>query len=494
MSEKHLQPTFSDLEILCICAGCTDTSYKIIQDYAQKDARIKCIDFDKTQRMAAAKNTGMLLAAGEYISFVNPTDFIDLNFYEILYPKAIAANADCILGKIQSIVDNKPAPEPNINRSQLQKHTFLFQHALAALYKKAFLISNALLFPTQVSSFENSVFAIMAAGHAQKIVTADSVSYYEDTPISDINLKTLKDLVVSLKLIIGFLDALPLDIVTYYEALKPRLNLLSLYANAGSEYKEFCQKAERNLLKSMKQEAEFLKYEKLLETQAFWNEKLKLNFDKALIDNEIKTAAFYGVRSEKQNPRLIVTLTSFPERMYDIHYCLYSLLTQSHKPDEIILWLGEEEFLHQENDLPITVLKLKESGLTIKFTKNIRSYKKLIPALREYPNEILVTADDDIYYPKNWLEKLWKAHTLYSEDIICHRAHLVQLSKNGNIAPYNRWQKEITASEPSYLQFCTTGAGVLYPPHALYQDVLDEEKFLQLSPFADDIWFWAMAV
>lgn len=119
MSEKHLQPTFSDLEILCICAGCTDTSYKIIQDYAQKDARIKCIDFDKTQRMAAAKNTGMLLAAGEYISFVNPTDFIDLNFYEILYPKAIAANADCILGKIQSIVDNKPAPEPNINRSQL---------------------------------------------------------------------------------------------------------------------------------------------------------------------------------------------------------------------------------------------------------------------------------------------------------------------------------------------------------------------------------------
>ena len=47
---------------------------------------------------------------------------------------------------------------------------------------------------------------------------------------------------------------------------------------------------------------------------------------------------------------------------------------------------------------------------------------------------------------------------------------------------------------PSYLHKLTGVGGVLYPPHILNQEVLDEEKCRELAPTNDDIWFWLMAV
>ena len=200
-----------------------------------------------------------------------------------------------------------------------------------------------------------------------------------------------------------------------------------------------------------------------------------------------------GVTNEKRKPELIVSLTSYPARIYDIHYCIYSLLTQSIKPNKIILWLGEEQFPNREKDLPNNLLEFIKYGLTIKYTKDIKSYKKLIPALKEYPNSIIVTADDDIFYPQNWLEKLynsWKNNTDY---VICHRAHRVVI-ENEKIISYNNWDKCVIENKSSFYHFCTTGGGVLYPPNCFYKDIFNEELFINLSPNADDIWFWAMIV
>lgn len=53
--------------------------------------------------------------------------------------------------------------------------------------------------------------------------------------------------------------------------------------------------------------------------------------------------------------------------------------------------------------------------------KDIRSYKKLIPILKKYPNKIIVTADDDVIYKKDWLERLYKDHLKYPNYILVHR-------------------------------------------------------------------------
>ena len=109
----------------------------------------------------------------------------------------------------------------------------------------------------------------------------------------------------------------------------------------------------------------------------------------------------WGINNEKRNKRIVVSLTSFPERMEDIHFGLYSLLNQSLKPDLVVLWLAKSQFPNFEKDLPQTVLSLKENGLTIKWCEDLHSYKKLLPSLESYPNDIIVTADDDIYYHNN---------------------------------------------------------------------------------------------
>ena len=213
--------------------------------------------------------------------------------------------------------------------------------------------------------------------------------------------------------------------------------------------------------------------------------------DKVSLDKEIADYKENGTTGDDNG--IIISLTSFPQRMYEIHFTLYSLLTQSVKPAKVILWLGEEQFPNREKDIPEKVLKLKANGLTIGWHKNLRSYTKLIPALKQFPNNIIVTADDDIYYEKEWLEKLVKTHDTDPDCIICHRAHKIKLSKTG-VAPYKKWAKKIKYCKPSYLNFLTGVGGVLYPVNSLYKDVLNEELFTELAPKADDVWFWAMAV
>ncbi len=213
--------------------------------------------------------------------------------------------------------------------------------------------------------------------------------------------------------------------------------------------------------------------------------------DKNSLDKEIDSFKNKGTTGDDEG--LIISLTSFPQRMYEIHYTLYSLLTQTVKPAKVVLWLGTEQFPDGEKDIPQKVLKLKENGLVIEWHKNLRSYTKLVPSLKKYPNSIIVTADDDIYYEKDWLEKLLKSHKENKNCIICHRAHRVKFDRE-KLAPYKKWPKKIKGGKASYLNFLTGVGGVLYPQNSLHKDVLNEELFTELAPKADDVWFWAMAV
>lgn len=216
--------------------------------------------------------------------------------------------------------------------------------------------------------------------------------------------------------------------------------------------------------------------------------------DKAKTQKEIDNFNSLGVVHSERSPKIIVSLTSFPERMYDIHFTIYSLLNQSLKPDTIILWLAEEQFPNKEKDVPADVLKLQNNGLQIKWCNDIRSYKKLIPTLKEYPNDIIVTTDDDIYYPPTWLELLYTSYLHNPNAVHCHRGHKLRFAEDGSILPYKKWKHRIKHDTPSFKNFFTGAGGVLYPPHCLHSDVSNQRLFQSLAPNADDIWFWAMAL
>ena len=205
-----------------------------------------------------------------------------------------------------------------------------------------------------------------------------------------------------------------------------------------------------------------------------------------------KTLAPSTPHSPPPNPQYIVSLTSYGTRLQSTApIAIASMLHGNVLPDKIILWVAEEDrqIAEQNNQLQI----LQEKGLEIRCCEDLKSYKKLIPALQEFPNDFIITADDDLLYPKNWLEQIMEYHKTHPNKIICHRVHEIRVDAEHNLLPYNDWNWCIEPQEQERI-FPTGGAGTLYPPHCLHSDVFNKDLFMKLAPQADDVWFWAMAL
>ena len=194
--------------------------------------------------------------------------------------------------------------------------------------------------------------------------------------------------------------------------------------------------------------------------------------------------------------QIIVSLTSFPQAIPYAVQAIRSILTGSLLPDKIVLYLDTQKF--PEGILPqeLEALKAKCPIFEVKFDEaEIRSYKKLIPALRDFPNDIIVTIDDDIQYHPDMLSRLIQIHKQAPDAIIAHRVRKVQLN-----SPYRTWRKYkwydfIFRRLHFDRHAMQTGVGgVLYPPHSLDEKMLDSTLFMTMAPTNDDIWFWAAAV
>jgi hypothetical protein len=181
-----------------------------------------------------------------------------------------------------------------------------------------------------------------------------------------------------------------------------------------------------------------------------------------------------------------VSLTSYPARFGTLHLTVACLLDQSLKADRTILWVAHDDI----SALPHKVTALERQGLEIRPCDDLRSYKKLVPALEAFPEAFIATADDDIYYAADWLETL--ARGLEDGVIPCHRAHRVKRLHDGHIGPYSEWERDVQdarARRPSKDILATTGAGALFPPHSLAPIVTDRSRFLRLCRNGDDLWF-----
>jgi len=205
--------------------------------------------------------------------------------------------------------------------------------------------------------------------------------------------------------------------------------------------------------------------------------------------NEISPPNIVKARKHSLPQKLIVSLTSWHKRFSTLNMTLKCLLKQSIKADRIILWLAESE----RHLVPEDVLALGSQGVEIKYCNDTKSYKKIVPTLIEEPNSFIVTADDDLSYDCDWLEKLVSAWDGNYKTVVAHRAHKIRLDKEGLPIPYRHWDwNYAVSSDVSCLVFPTSGAGVLYPPHCFYPDVINKDIFEELSPNADDVWLYWM--
>lgn len=203
---------------------------------------------------------------------------------------------------------------------------------------------------------------------------------------------------------------------------------------------------------------------------------------------------YMNPKGERQ--QVIVSLTSFPAAISYATLAIRSILKGSVLPDKVVLYLTFSQF--GEKGLPQELLKLAEDSPIFEirnYDKDIRSYRKLIPALQDFPDAVIVTVDDDVAYHRHMLRDIIRLHKEIPNAVLAHRAKYMKPDK-----PYRKWPKYrwyhflFKKIHCGYKNIQTGVGGVLYPPHALKPDMLDVDLFTQIAPSTDDIWFWAAAV
>lgn len=194
-----------------------------------------------------------------------------------------------------------------------------------------------------------------------------------------------------------------------------------------------------------------------------------------------------ALNHEERKTHIIVSLTSYPGRFAHIHTALKSIMLQTVKPDKIIVWLDED--VERDKFTP-KMLELEQYGIEYRMMPgDLKPHKKYFHAMQEYPDDIIITVDDDLIYPKDVIESLLKTHERYPKAVCARRVHKITKKPNGEIAPYNDWLGEYCGCDtPSHTLVATGVGGVLYPPHCLYEKTFDEKLIMELSLKADDIW------
>ncbi|CAM4092594.1 glycosyltransferase family A protein [Bordetella tumulicola] len=197
--------------------------------------------------------------------------------------------------------------------------------------------------------------------------------------------------------------------------------------------------------------------------------------------------------------KVIISLAAISSRMANLHLTLVSLLEQDFTDFEIRVHVSPDAFLLDEGvvDIPVECQKLLERTDKIKwlYTRNIGSYRKLLPVLADplVNNALIVTADDDTVYPADWLSTLVYYYRRY-HCIISYRGHNMRRDANGFV-PYRRWMKAKIGKNPSLFLLPTGKDGVLYHTSFFDRDVLNVHQAMRLARTADDLWFkWHTAI
>lgn len=195
-----------------------------------------------------------------------------------------------------------------------------------------------------------------------------------------------------------------------------------------------------------------------------------------------------------KNHEIIVSLTTFPDRIKVVWITIATIMNQTYKPKRIILWLDREQFPNGTG-IPNKLKAMQKRGLEIRFCEDLKPHKKYFYTMKENPEEIVVTIDDDVLYPENHLEQLWEMHLKYPDAVCCQYAHRIQYDENGQFAAYEKWESSNGEGGIPTFQIMPVGCGgVLYPPHLLDEELFHKEAIQKLCLMMDDLWLKSMAV
>lgn len=187
------------------------------------------------------------------------------------------------------------------------------------------------------------------------------------------------------------------------------------------------------------------------------------------------------------NNNFIVSLASYSRRINTLHICLESIFSQSLMPQKIILYLDNSV---QANEIPAEVTSFVDKGLEIVFVSDdIGPHNKYYYTFKEYPNDIVITVDDDVIYDKNTFLNLMETHQKYPSSVCATRVTYMMFDNDNNTLSYNNWISEYEKIlYPSKRLIAIGVGGILYPPHIFSNKLFNKTNIINLALTADDIW------
>ena len=196
-AEKHLiqcldsvaNQTLKDIEIICVDDGSTDSTPVILQQYAQKDPRFVVLN-QENKNAGNARNNGLKIARGEYLSFLDADDFFELEMLEQMAKSADLYHADfTVCHSDQYLIDKQklsPAPwvvqDMHIPRNMPFSHHQLTDNVFRVfvgwawdkLYRRSFVEEHGLRFQEQRTT-NDMLFVFSALVLAERITVVDGV-------------------------------------------------------------------------------------------------------------------------------------------------------------------------------------------------------------------------------------------------------------------------------------------------------------------------------
>lgn len=179
---------FSKYEVICVNDGSTDSSFKIIEIWSNKYP-IKVVSHEN-KGLSAARNTGLKIATGKYVVFVDSDDYIDVDKLLEISDCAEQRKVDIAIGDYWEFTDNVPNRQSiihsiaNVSFAPIDGVSFFKQYykplrsvVWRCVYKRLFLLQNELWFHEGVC-FEDVEFTPIVFCKARKIIYTGIPFYF----------------------------------------------------------------------------------------------------------------------------------------------------------------------------------------------------------------------------------------------------------------------------------------------------------------------------
>lgn len=184
--QSLLDQAYTNLEIILIDDGSTDNSPEICRRFAERDSRIRVIH-KRNGGLSDARNTGIEMARGEYIAFLDGDDYVHQDFIKILIEQAIRNDVDISACSFYKVYDDGTLIEDSIRTSQtiftsteaIREIILLSNHAhvWTKIYKKSLFTDNKIRFPVG-SLHEDTLTTYKLLAHANRVAYIDMPLYY----------------------------------------------------------------------------------------------------------------------------------------------------------------------------------------------------------------------------------------------------------------------------------------------------------------------------